>query len=93
MKKIARKVAASMPPITPVPTDNRAPAPAPLENANGATPNMNASEVISIGRKRSLAASSAAADVDSPSLFFSTAYSTIRIAFFAARPSKVTRPI
>ena len=61
MKKIARKVAASMPPMTPVPTESRAPAPAPLENASGATPRMNASEVIRIGRKRSRAASSAAA--------------------------------
>jgi len=61
-KKIARKVAASMPPITPVPTERRAPAPAPLENASGTTPRMKASEVMMIGRKRSRAASSAPAD-------------------------------
>ena len=92
-KKIARNVAASMPPMTPVPTEWRAPAPAPLENASGSTPRMNASEVIRIGRNRSRAASSAAAGVDSPSWCFIDAYSTIRIAFFAARPSSVTSPI
>ena len=54
---------------------------------------MKASEVIRIGRKRSRAASTAAAEADRPSSCFSTAYSTIRIAFFAARPSSVTRPI
>jgi hypothetical protein len=61
-KKMARKVAASMPPITPVPTECRAPAPAPLEKASGATPRMKASEVMRIGRKRSRAASTAAAE-------------------------------
>ena len=50
-----------MPPITPVPVEWRAPAPAPVEIANGSTPKMNASDVIRIGRKRSLAASIAAA--------------------------------
>ena len=65
-KKIARKVAASIPPITPVPTDWRAPAPAPVEIASGSTPRMKASEVIRIGRNRSRAASSAAAEVDMP---------------------------
>src|SRR5437773_1913759 len=92
-KKIARKVAASIPPMTPVPTERRAPAPAPAEIARGSTPKMNASEVIRMGRKRSRAASSAAAAVDRPSWCFSTAYSTIRMAFFAARPSSVTSPI
>ena len=92
-KKIARNVAASMPPMTPVPTECRAPAPAPVEIASGSTPRMNASEVIRIGRKRSRAASIAAADVDRPSSCRRSANSTIRIAFFAASPSSVTRPI
>src|SRR6185436_17492430 len=92
-KKIARNVAAIMPPITPVPAEWRAPAPAPLEKTSGITPRINASEVIRIGRKRSRAASTAAAEADNPSSRFSTANSTIRIAFFAARPSSVTRPI
>ena len=46
-----------MPPMTPVPVEWRAPAPAPVEIASGSTPRMNASEVIRIGRKRSRAAS------------------------------------
>ena len=92
-KKIARNVAATIPPMTPVPTEWRAPAPAPVEIARGSTPRMNASDVIRIGRKRRRAASIAAADGVSPSWFLSTAYSTIRIAFFAARPSSVTSPI
>src|SRR6185436_14952518 len=92
-KKIARNVAASMPPITPVPTERRAAAPAPVEYANGSTPRMKASDVMMIGRKRSRAASSAVADALMPSWCLSDAYSTIRIAFLAARPSSVTRPI
>jgi hypothetical protein len=92
-KKIARKVAASIPPMTPVPTECRAPAPAPLEITSGRTPRMKASEVMRMGRKRSRAASTDAADTESPSWVFNSAYSTIRIAFFAASPSSVTRPI
>jgi hypothetical protein len=92
-KKIARKVAASMPPITPVPTECRAPAPAPWRAPAAAHPRMNASDVIRIGRNRRRAASSAAAEADRPSWYFSSAYSTIRMAFLAARPSSVTRPI
>ena len=49
-KKIARKVAAIMPPMTPVPTDWRAPAPAPVENASGATPRMKAMDVMRMGQ-------------------------------------------
>ncbi len=82
-----------MPPMTPVPTEWRAPAPAPVEKASGETPRMKASEVMRIGRSRRRAASSAAADGDNPSSDLSTAYSTIRIAFLAARPRSVTRPI
>src|ERR1051325_11703971 len=73
--------------------NRRAPAPAPVEKASGITPRMKASEVMRIGRKRSLAASTAAAEADSPCSCFITAYSTIRMAFFAARPSSVTSPI
>src|SRR6185369_5326351 len=52
-----------------------------------------ASEVMRMGRKRSRAASTEAAETDRPSCVFSSANSTIRIAFFAARPRSVTRPI
>ena len=90
---MASNVAAVMPPITPVPTAARAPAPAPLENANGTTPRINANEVIKMGRNRKRAASREASRALIPSSRFSTANSTIKIAFFAARPSNVTRPI
>src|SRR5690606_15392602 len=56
----AMKVAANIPPRTPVPIECREAAPAPLEIASGTTPRMKASEVMTIGRRRSRAASSAA---------------------------------
>ena len=52
MKKIERSVEASMPPATDVPTELRAPAPAPVATASGITPRMKANEVIRIGRSR-----------------------------------------
>ena len=58
--KVATKVDKIMPPIMPVPMAWRLPAPAPVEMASGKTPKVNASEVITIGRKRSLAALTAA---------------------------------
>ena len=87
------KVAASMPPNTPVPIERRAAAPAPVANTSGTTPSTNASEVITIGRKRRRAASTAASSALMPSACFCAANSTIRIAFLAARPISVTRPI
>ena len=92
-KMIARAVAAIMPPITPVPIEWRLTEPAPVLIANGKTPKMNASEVMTIGRNLSRAASSAASETDRPSRWRWAANSTIRIAFFAARPISVTRPI
>ncbi len=53
-----------MPPITPVPAETRAPAPAPVEKASGTTPRMNAIDVMMIGRNRSRAASIAAAELE-----------------------------
>ena len=52
--KMARKVAVSMPPITPVPIACWLAEPAPLPIASGSTPRTNASDVIRIGRNRSL---------------------------------------
>ncbi len=91
--KIARKVAVSIPPITPVPIACWLAEPAPLLIASGSTPRMKASEVIRIGRRRSRAASSAASTgpIFSPTCS-SRANSTIRIAFFADRPMVVSRP-
>ena len=54
-KKIARKVAASIPPNTPVPIEFRLAAPAPVAMTSGTTPKMKAMEVMTIGRNRSLA--------------------------------------
>ncbi len=94
MNSTAMNVAASMPPITPVPIEWRAPAPAPVDSASGNTPRMNASDVMTIGRKRRRAASIAASVSDLPSSrCMCAANSTIRIAFFAASPTSVTSPI
>src|ERR1700726_4467239 len=54
---------------------------------------MNAREVIRIGRRRSLAPSSAASTRGLPCSYCSLANSTIRIAFFAARSISITNPI
>ena len=82
-----------MPPITPVPMAWRALAPAPEETNSGNTPRMKASEVIRIGRRRRRAASTVASRRLRPACCSATANSTIRIAFFAARPITVIRPI
>ena len=54
---------------------------------------MNASEVMTIGRKRNRAPSIAASMIGIPSCTLSCANSTMRIAFFDARPTSVTMPI
>ena len=66
MKTIDRNVDASMPPATAVPTELRAPAPAPVAYASGSTPRMNANDVMRIGRSRMRAASTAASTIDRP---------------------------
>jgi hypothetical protein len=90
---VAIKVAAIIPPKTPVPIDWRAAAPAPLALTSGKTPSTKASEVMMIGRKRRRAASSAASLALIPSAYFWAANSTIRMAFFEASPISTTRPI
>jgi len=55
-----------MPPITPVPIECRLAAPAPELTARGTAPRMKAAEVITIGRKRSVAPLTAASAVLSP---------------------------
>ena len=92
MKKTPTVVAVSMPANTPVPSECRLAAPAPLAIISGATPKMNANEVIRIGRNRSRAASIAASRTPSPRCRSSLANSTIRIAFLAARPTTVISP-
>jgi multidrug efflux pump subunit AcrB len=93
MKSVATKVAMIMPPSTPVPMERRAAAPAPEATTSGTTPRQNASEVMTIGRKRMRAAFTAASYAESPLSISWFANSTIRIAFFAASPMRVTRPI
>ena len=61
-KMVEIKVAASMPPKTPVPIEWRAAEPAPVARSIGVTPKMKASEVIKMGRSRSPAASIAASN-------------------------------
>ena len=79
------KVAANIPPSTPVPMDCLAAAPAPVAVARGMTPRINAMEVITIGLRRSLAASKAASRTDLPSCISCEANSTIKIAFFCCQ--------
>ena len=90
---MARIVAASIPPSTVQPMVERAWAPAPEAKASGITPRINAMEVISIGRNRSLTASNVAVTIAIPLSTRSLANSTIRIAFFAASPINVINPI
>ena len=66
--------------------------PAPVLIARGTTPRMNARDVMTMGRKRSRAASTAACTRLMPSRCMCAANSTIKIAFFAARPTSVTSP-
>ncbi len=71
----------------------RASAPAPLAVSSGVTPRMNANAVIRIGRNLSLAALSADSTSSMPFSCSIFANSTMRIAFFAARPMSMMRPI
>jgi len=93
MMKMAMAVAATMPEITVVPICRRERPPAPSAVQSGRSPKMNANEVIRTGRKRSLAPSSAASTSGRPFSSSPLANSTMRIAFFAARPMSITSPI
>jgi hypothetical protein len=66
--------------------------PAPVASASGNTPRMKAIDVITMGRKRSRAASVAASMALLPCACRSLANSMIRIAFLADRPMMVIRP-
>src|ERR1700747_249299 len=65
--KIARQVDAIIPLKTVIPIDLHALAPAPLAMTSGTTPRMKANEVIRIGRRRAIAASTAASNSGLPS--------------------------
>jgi hypothetical protein len=92
MKKTPSSVALSIPPATPVPTALRLAAPAPVAITSGTMPRMKASDVMMIGRSRSWTAFNVASMVLLPLASSSIANSTIRIAFFAARPMIVISP-
>ena len=81
-----------MPPSTAVPMALRPPAPAPVPMASGITPKPKASEVIRMGRRRSRTAATVASNTLRPCSCSCTANSTIRMAFFAASPTVVSRP-
>ncbi len=87
------KVATIRPPITTVPMETRALAPAPLAMASGIEPMMKAKEVMRIGRIRRRAASWAAFSASSPCRRRSSAKETSRIEFLAANPTRSRRPI
>ena len=87
------RVAALMPNTTAVPSTRRAEAPAPLAVASGSEPKMKANEVIRMGRSRRRAPAIAASINGVPRSYSSLANSTMRIAFFAARPISMTSPI
>ena len=93
MKNTPMKTAVIMPPMTPTPTTCRAAAPAPVATARGRQPMMKAKQVIRMGRRRILAASSVAVSRSVPCLSSSTANSTMRMAFLAASAISTMRPI
>ena len=90
---MAIKLAASIPPMTHMPITRREIAPAPLARARGTQPRMKAKDVMRIGRRRSFAPVRAASITGRPLSYSILANSTMRIAFFAARPMSMTRPI
>ena len=78
--------------MTPVPIARRLLAPAPVAIASGTQPKPNASDVITIARRRVFAAASAASRADMPSRTCSIATSQMRIAFLADRPDQRHEP-
>ncbi len=84
---------AIMPPKTVTPIVFLDAAPAPVANASGNTPRINARDVMMIGRKRSRTASSVDCISSSPRSTLILANSTIRMAFFADKPISVINPI
>src|SRR5665213_1949757 len=81
-----------IPPNTAVPSELRAPLPAPVAKTSGVTPRTNAIEVMRIGRSRVSAARITAVTVSTPCSRSWFENSTIRIAFFDASPISITYP-
>src|SRR6267143_15491 len=93
MKRLAMSVSVSIPPITTVPRIRRPTAPAPAAVHNGTQPRINANEVMKRARRRTRTPSSAASTSGIPPSYATLANSTMRIAFLAARPITMSRPI
>ena len=90
---MAKTVAAVIPPKTVQPIVCLDTAPAPVDSMSGIIPKINAKEVIMMGRNLNLTASKVASSRFMPISTRSFANSTMRIAFFAARPIMVTNQI
>ena len=82
-----------MPPTTPEPSVELPLAPTPCESTSGIMPNTHVRTVIRIGRKRALAADTAACERLMPPARRSAAYSVIRMAVFDSRPISMMMPV
>ena len=86
-------VPSSIPPIVPTPTDMFPLAPTPLANISGSIPNTMVSEVMSMGRRRALAAAMAAALIDMPWRRRADAYSVSSMAVLESSPMSMMSPV
>ena len=82
-----------MPAKTAMPIACRTSAPGPLASTSGTTPMMNATDVISTGRRRIRQASRIAVRRGAPSCSRCRANSTIRMAFLHASPARTRKLI
>ena len=83
----------SIPPAAPTPTEILPLAPTPDANTSGSSPIIMVSEVIKIGRRRSLAALMAAWVMLAPSFLAMVAYSVSKTAVLASSPISMISPI
>ncbi len=93
MMNMPSSVALSIPPMTTVPIVLRETPPDPDASQSGTQPSTNANDVIKMGRSRMRAPISAASINDLPRSYSVLANSTIKMAFLAARPINMIRPI
>lgn len=87
------KVPNSIPPTTQTPMVRLPLAPAPVANIRGNMPKIIVREVIRMGRNRSFALRNAAFTMDKPFCRPCEAYSVIRMAVLANKPTNIIRPI
>ena len=86
-------VPTSIPPAQPTPNEILPLAPTPCAKTRGNMPNIMVSEVIRMGRRRTLAAVIAAIVMLMPWRCRSVAYSVNRMAVFAKSPMSIMRPV